>query len=224
MSTRFLLELALKTQHLAADASYKLNFQGFPVFLVGVNDMQRVFHCTSLSICSGETSHDYAFVFRCVKSMIDKLFFGGVPTYSPKILIADGAEAITNGFIQIFQECLIRIMCWAHVVRAIDKRLNISGIKDYKDDILIDIYALQLSFSPVYFKYASGLFLQKWRQKNSDHINEFLIYFETEWLNTNSGWYEGICDKTPSQDNGLEANNNVVKTHHTLRRRSENDC
>jgi hypothetical protein len=149
----------------------------------------------------------------------NKLFFGGVPTYSPKILIADGAEAITNGFIQIFQECLIRIMCWAHVVRAIDKRLNISGIKDYKDNILIDIYALQLSFSPVYFKYASGLFLQKWRQKNSDHINEFLIYFETEWLNTNSGWYEGICDKTPSQDNGLEANNNVVKTHHTLRRR-----
>ncbi len=58
MSTRFLLELALKTRHLAADASYKLNFQGFPVFLVGVNDMRRVFHSTSLSICSGETGDD----------------------------------------------------------------------------------------------------------------------------------------------------------------------
>ena len=33
VSTRFLLELGLKTRHLAADATYKLIFQGFPVFL-----------------------------------------------------------------------------------------------------------------------------------------------------------------------------------------------
>jgi hypothetical protein len=86
----------LKTRHLAADSSYKLNFQGFPVFLVGVNDMRRVFRSTSLSICSGETADDYAFVYRCVNSMIDKFFYGGIPTYSPTTLIADEAEAITN--------------------------------------------------------------------------------------------------------------------------------
>jgi hypothetical protein len=194
-------------------------FQGYPVFLVGINDMRRVFHATSLSICSGETGDDYAFVFWSVKTMIDKLFFGEISTYRPTILIADGADAITNGFIMAFGECLIRIMCWAHVVRAVDKRLSVSGMKEYKDDIFADIYALQLSFSTVFFKYANGLFLAKWRSKNSEAINEFLGYFENEWLNINCGWYEGICHKTPSQDNGLEASNNIIKTHHTLRKR-----
>ncbi len=75
ISKRFLLELALKTRHLAADDTYKLNFQGFPVFLIGVNDTRRVFHTTLLSNCSGETGYDYTFVFLSVKTMIDKLFF-----------------------------------------------------------------------------------------------------------------------------------------------------
>jgi hypothetical protein len=128
ISTRFLLELAIRTGDLAADATYKLNFQGFPVFLIGVNDMQRVFHSTSLSICSGETADDFAFVVHSVKVMIDKLFFMSVPTYSPQILIADGAEEITNGFIAIFV-LYIRIMCWAHVIRAVE-RLNATALKD----------------------------------------------------------------------------------------------
>ena len=133
--------------------------------------IQLTCHSTSLSICSGETADDFAFVFRSVKVMIDKLFFMSVPTYSPQILIADGAEAITNGFIAIFV-LYIRIMCWAHVVRAVDKRLNVTALKDYKNEIMGDIYALQLSFSPLNFKYSSDLFLMKWKLKNLPAVNE----------------------------------------------------
>jgi hypothetical protein len=32
-------------------------------------------------------------------------------------------------------------------------------------------------------------------------------------------WYEGICHKKPSQDNGLESSNNIIKTRHRLRKR-----
>jgi hypothetical protein len=71
-------------------------------------------------------------------------------------------------------------MCSAHVVRAVDKRLNVTEIKEFKDDILSDIYSLELSFSPVYFVYACYLFLNKWRLKNLDVINEFMVYFESE--------------------------------------------
>jgi hypothetical protein len=140
VSTRFLLELGLKTRHLAADATYKLIFQGFPVFLIGVNDMCRVFNASSLSICSGETGDDYAFVFRSVKIITDRLFFNCISTYFPTALIADGATAITNGFVSVFLVCLVRIMCWAHVVRAVDKRLNVLAIKEYKNEIFVDIY------------------------------------------------------------------------------------
>ena len=61
-----------------------------------------------------------------------------------------------------------------------------------------DIYALQLSFSPLNFKYSSDLILMKWKLKHLAAVNEFLDYFNTEWLNNNSDWYEGIAHKTPS--------------------------
>ena len=35
----------------------------------------------------------------------------------------------------------------------------------------------------------------------------------------NHGWYEGMADKIPSTDNGLEAANNIIKEIHTLRQR-----
>jgi len=150
LSTRFLLELALKTRHVAADATYKLMFQGYSVFLVGINDMRRVFHATSLSICSGEIGDDYAFVFWSVKTMIDKLFFGEISTYRPTILIADGADAITNGFIMALGECLIRIMCWAHVRRNVVKKLHLVE-EEYQEEVMIDLDALQLSSSTEIF-------------------------------------------------------------------------
>jgi hypothetical protein len=59
----------------------------------------------------------------------------------------------------------------------------------------------------------------KWKLKNLPAVNEFLDYFNTEWLKNNPGWYEEIAQKTPLQDNGLESNNNVIKSHHSLRRR-----
>ena len=70
-----------------------------------------------------------------------------------------------------------------------------------------------------HFKYASTLFLDKWRAKNFEPLNDFLRYFEMEWLISNSGWYEGMYDRTPKHNNALESTNKVIKTHHTLRAR-----
>ena len=48
----------------------------------------------------------------------------------------------------------------------------------------------------------------------------FLTQFNSEWIDSvNDGWYEGMADKIPSTDNGLEAANNVIKEIHTLRQR-----
>ena len=192
-------------------------WHGFPVFLIGVVDMKRKFHPTSLSICCNEEAKDNEFIFRTLKSVIEKLF---TVIYNPNILIADGAAAITNGFVKVFDPpCLIRIMCWVHMLRNVDKRLN-GDLSSFKDAILADIKTLQKSISTAHFQYSSNLFLEKWRAKNIQPLNDFLCYFETEWLlSSNSGWYEGMYDRTTKQNNGLEATNNVIKTHHTLRSR-----
>ena len=217
ISTLFLLEHGLMTRHLCTDATYKLMWHGFPVFLIGVTDMKRKFHPISLSICCNEETQDYEFIFRILKEAIEKYLS---VFYDPNILVADGAHAITNGFSNVFKVTnFIRIMCWVHMLRNVEKRLN-GDLSHLKEAILSDIKIIQRSISTMHFKYSSGLFLSKWRSKNIQPLNEFLIYFENEWLlSSNCGWYEGICDRTPKHNNALEATNRVIKSHHTLRSR-----
>ena len=102
-------------QHLCADATYKLNWHGYPVFVIGVTDAGRHFHPISISICSNETAADFEFVFSSIKQIVEKLHN---VRYNPTILVADGADAITNGFKSVFGPGIIRVMCWAHVLRA----------------------------------------------------------------------------------------------------------
>jgi hypothetical protein len=193
-------------------------WHGFPVFLIGVTDMRRKFHPISLSICCGEETSDYEFIFCVLKEIILKLF--GV-IYEPHILVADGALAITNAFVNVFKnQSIVRIMCWVHMQRNADKHLNSNDLKEFKDDILKDISVLQKCISTKHFQYACDLFFLKWQSKNNVSLNSFLDYFKNEWvLSSNNCWYEGACDRVPKQNNGLESNNLVIKTHHTLRSR-----
>ena len=97
ISTKFLLKLMLTTWHLCADATYKLICQGFPVLISGTTDLQRHFHPVSVSICSNEAVDDFTFIFSALKDSIGKIHN---QIYQPTILIADGAEQITNALLQ----------------------------------------------------------------------------------------------------------------------------
>ena len=172
ISTRLLLEHGLYTKHVCTYATYKLMWHGFPVFSIGVTDMRRKFHPTSLSICCGEETSDYEFIFRVLKEIMNKLFN---ILYEPYILVADGAHAITNAFVNIFNnQNIIRIMCWVHMYRNVDKNLNGSELKLFKDDILNDITILQRCISSQHFQYACDLFFKKWQIINNDSLNAFL--------------------------------------------------
>jgi hypothetical protein len=67
------------------------------------------------------------------------------------------------------------------------------------------------------------LFVEKWKSKNNPKIDEFLEYFETEWIkSTNMGWYEGFTDgMIPSTSNGLESKNGKIKDVYTIRARMD---
>lgn len=97
--------------------------------------------------------------------------------------------------------------------------------KDNNDDkqLLSDIEKLQVSYSSKLFKFNYELFVNKWKAKKNIKIDEFLDYFETEWINsTNRGWYEGFTDGLiPSTTNGLESKNGKIKDVYTIRSRMD---
>jgi hypothetical protein len=105
--------------------------------------------------------------------------------YRPDILIADGAEAITNGFMAAFDyetaNDFTRIMCWAHVYRKIEEKARPIQ-QQYRQEICDDVSDLQTMSSQELFDHAYALFHVKWSRKNINEINTFLEYFKNEWI------------------------------------------
>ena len=140
------LLIQLKTEHVLADATYKIIIEGFPVLTVGTTDKDRHFIPFGCVVSTGEAENDFKFLFDSLKEglkMIDPSFI-----YSPKHLIADNAGAIHNGFRKcnilslVILTCNLskiifickafnyeahsgytRINCWAHCSRLIDNEL-----------------------------------------------------------------------------------------------------
>ena len=149
------------------------------LFFSGTTDKQKKFHPLSMSICSNETAVDFEFIFASVKKVLSQLFD---VDYKPSILQADGAEAITNGFMAAFEyesiDDFVRLMCWAHVYRAIDKKV-LPIDEPLRTAIQDDIASLQISSSSEQFAFAYKLFVDKWTAKENVAVDTFLAYFRT---------------------------------------------
>ncbi|CAF2081129.1 unnamed protein product [Rotaria magnacalcarata] len=219
ISSVCLLNIASISSHINADATYKLVWQGFPVLIVGTTDLNKKFHPFGLAICSNEKTKDFEFIFNGIQIGMEKL---NKDLLKPTALISDAADAIKNGFRNVFNNEYNQIMCWAHMKRKIDNRVCHINDKLIGKEIIDDIEMLHLSNSTEVFKLAYTLFKKKWNMNNkqtNQSILDFLNYFDNEWIKSNDGWYEGIQLYAPSTNNALEATNKTIKDDGTFRER-----
>jgi hypothetical protein len=194
-------------------------WEGFPLFLNGTTDMCRSYHPQSVSICTQETENEFEFAFNAIKDFLLKIF---EYHYRPKILVADGAEAITNGFLKAFNYAsiaeFIRIMCWAHVDRAYKPKLSKIKNEKIQEEIIADLNKIQESCCEEVFQNSMTLFNYKWRSLDKPSVNEFLDYFNKEWVTSRlSKWYAGSALYCPAHNNACEGTNRWVKETHTKR-------
>lgn len=156
MSTPALLAKLAKRETICIDATYKLNWMEFPLIIMGTVDRAKKFHPMIYACSSHERTEDYAFVFQSVK---DAIRVHCKKIFNPMTLIADGADAIRNGFYTVFPNAKLDIMCFAHVLRNIRKRIFSS--KNNKALIIDDIRKMQLAPNRNIFEYMAELFCQK---------------------------------------------------------------
>ncbi len=130
--------------------------------------------------------------------------------WKPRILIADNAPAIANGFIEAFGRRYIEILtnwranCWAHAIRNIDIELSHIQNKENKDKIGRHIVKIQILHTTKLFEKATKLFYSKW--SNIDvQTTAFINYFNNNWVLSKSGYYEGFQIGIPSQSNAIES-------------------
>lgn len=215
VTTKQLLKLAIGSQMIHADATYKLIWQGFPVFVVGKTDLHRAFHPFGIGVCTTETAKDFEFIFTAIKEGVSKIFS---ETFQPKYLISDAAKAIHNGGKKVFGDDLFIIMCAFHMYKNVREKLP-SFIRDNlkQSQFLNDLQKLQLAKTDKAFDVAVGLFMDKWRAESA----ELTQYFRMEWVDQNRFWYEGFAKLMPSTNNALESFNRLIKDEQTLRERMD---
>lgn len=59
VSSKQLLSSAIDTAKVHTDATYKLTWQGYPVFQIGTTDMHRSFHAFGIAVCMCEQTDDF---------------------------------------------------------------------------------------------------------------------------------------------------------------------
>lgn len=173
LSTPNLLDKLSNALVIAIDATYKLNWMGYPLIILGTVDNTKKFHPLVYSCSSHERTEDYEYVFKTIKDSIAKHLN---KIFKPEQLVADGADAIRNGFYKVFDSAKTDIMCFAHVLRNVRKRPFTN--KTNKSLIIDDIRKIQLASNKNIFDLMTNLFLEKW-----GHLEEnFVKYFKKEWL------------------------------------------
>lgn len=210
LSTPRLLEKFIGLKTICIDATYKLNWNGFPLVVLGTVDREKKFHPLVYACMSHETTEDYTFVFETMKNVIENLF---EESFEPEKLIADGAMPIRNAFFNVYESAKMDVMCFAHVIRNIRKRPF--TMQNNKALVLDDIRKIQSAPNRGTFEKMSKLFCEKWEKIEP----MFVEYFRNTWLGALANWYEGAALYTPSTNNAVESHNATIKRKVTLRRR-----
>ena len=212
ITTKHLLKSMVASKVFQIDATYKVNWNGYPVIVAGVADANKSFFPCVISVVSSETTEDYSFVMRSIKDGVST--HCGVD-FNPEVVVADMAKSITAAAIEVFPGAIRRV-CWFHLKKAVEQRAR-KEPKEMYDIIMCDLANIQLSSCPEQFHHAAALMIEKWEAawRGSD----FVSYFKSVVLGDNSAFYEGVHLGSPSTNNGLEAVNCVIKDIFTVRSR-----
>lgn len=207
LSTKTLFENAKNAKCLHVDATYKLVIGNFPLLVAGITDRNKRFHPLVLAFCYSETKDDYLFLLQSIKEGFAKF---NIESPIFEFFVADAAQAISSAFVSIketsniFKETCKRGVCWAHVIRAIDSKIESLANNDFS--LKSDIRICQLAICEQEFYNAIALLKNK-------HANYsvFLKYFQDNWIDKNMNWYEGCSLLFPSTNNALECYNKFLK-------------
>lgn len=207
-STKRLLSFTDKSNMVQIDATYKLVWESFPIFVIGCSDQNRVFHPFGISVSGGESHHEFGFVFSAIKKYNTN--------WTPLYLLSDCADAIELGFRNIIGEPVKRLLCFVHVLKNIKDSIPKS---ENKNTIIADIKLISTSYDDNMFYQSVKLFVLKWREVNDPYINKFLTYFEDYYVKRHPFWFYGAASGIPTTNNGIEGTNSVIKSQHTFRER-----
>ena len=216
ISTRNLLQNAFRQQSImrsfvAADSTYKVVWNGFPLHVIGTVDIQQSFHLIAIALASHENNPSYSEFFEAVRSGVE---VAGEQKWSCQYAMSDNSMALKNAFIQSLG---IDHMgnCWAHLQRglrkwsgSIQKKANLKLIQQ-------DLFGMHDLHRQEEFRAAVRLWKTQWINKGEE---EFVERWSKQWLDGVHGlWSQATSiPGIPTTNNALESFNRQIKDTLTL--------
>ncbi|KAF4695189.1 hypothetical protein FOZ60_005514 [Perkinsus olseni] len=187
-STRRCVEASRKAVMMSTDATYKGNFHGCPVLTLAMVDYHNHIFPIALAICGNEKIDDYRELFLSMDVGAAKM---GLPSHSPRFIMADGAPAITRAAGQVFPAAG-RAMCWYHMKKNVETFMR--GLKMEERDentIMRDLSYVQLATSQKAFFEMFRLFAAQHEPRHP----ELLKYIRESWVQNPpyNTWWEGFA-------------------------------
>ena len=221
-ATKRTLAFLKRSNCLNVDATYRLNWHGYPVVVVGCTSTSGKFFASFTALTSHEDSKTWKEIYSFVHSL-------GV---HPKYRMSDGAQAITRAGSEVFSSCpdcqdSDRLMCWSHTIRAVQAKIKPIEKLDKKisKQILQDLDNVQYSVNDDTFTIMIDKLESKYCENDSHDqslksaLNTFFSYFRSVWVDSSEfRWYEGSHPFASSNNQGMEAKNKSIKQSHTFRR------
>ncbi|KAF4678907.1 hypothetical protein FOZ60_015891 [Perkinsus olseni] len=203
-STRRLIGMSRQAPMYSIDATYKLNYHGFPVLVLGICDYRNHVFPVALALCGNERTLDFTHILQSLDIGARKI---GLPNHSPHYVMADAASAITNAVTTAFPRAK-RSMCWYHVKKNIEGTLKTLKVAaEIQTSLLRGLAVLQLAVTEECFQCLFGLM----RQKYQPLCPQAVAYIDQQWIQHCSTWWEGYAERLPSTNNGIESANGRIK-------------
>jgi len=202
--------LTCHVRYICLDGTYKLTVLGYPLVVVGTQDVDHKFRLIGMAIVRHEREEDYYFILESLKSAIQE-FFGY--EWVVDFIMSDGSQAIHNASRKIFGRTYVHGMCSVHMWRNVEKKNHSLISVDDRPHLKADLRFLENIHTISLFEVALSLFEKKWNEKGSD----FLDYFYENWVDTSfSNWYRGsIPSRFSHTNNAIEGFNNGIKLKYT---------
>ena len=223
-TTKRILSYLKLNNNIHIDCTYRLNWNRFPVCVVGTTNVTGLFFPSMTILTSHEDARALTEIYSFVHSQ-------GI---HPRFRMGDGAPAITKAGEDVFGKCThpdcshaTRLMCWSHVHRNISPRLKTIGSidKNVEKNLLIDLENIQWSCTRETFDPLVKLLEKKYLKNNTYSermlvaLDEFFKYFKTVWVSSNERfWFESANPFRSSNNQGIEGINKDIKQSQTFRK------
>lgn len=163
-STQRLLRNLLNASVIQADGTYKLTWQGSPLLIVGVNDVDQHFNLVAMTLSTKENKRAYSLTFSAIVAKANELYGADITNTITK-LIGDAAPQLKLAFSEIFPNGILR-NCWYHVKAGVKKNSKFTN-ETNRALALRDLSDVHRAPSQKFFDKSIILLKQKWAKEPS---------------------------------------------------------